>query len=147
MDIRSGIPASPGVAFGPAFVLDAEQFRIPDRFITEGSYPDEIERLRAGLAAAAAEARDDERLLSEKVGTQHGAVFRAHALMIEDPSLTQETESLVRDKGFSAEYAVSAAFRKRRQALESVHQEYFAARVTGSMAPVDATLARDKTQR
>ena len=130
MEIRSGIPVSAGIALGPAFVLDAEQYRIPDKFITEGSYPSEIERLVAGFAAAAEEARADERLLSEKVGAQHGAVFLAHAMMIEDPSLKQETEALVRDKGFSAEYSLGAAFRRRRAALENLHLEHFTARVT-----------------
>ena len=43
MEIRHGIPVSPGVAIGPAFVLDAERYRIPDRFIQPGAYPDEID--------------------------------------------------------------------------------------------------------
>lgn len=129
MNMKQGIPVSPGVVIGPAFLLDVEQFRIPDRFIAQGSYPSELNRLAEGLASAAEEAREDERLLSAKVGEQYGAVFLAHAMMIEDPGLRQETESLVRDKGFTAEYAISTALRKRRQVLESVQQEYFAARV------------------
>ena len=53
MDIKHGIAVSPGVAFGPAFVLDTERFRIPEKIIKKGSYPDEIARLRAGLSDAA----------------------------------------------------------------------------------------------
>jgi phosphotransferase system enzyme I (PtsI) len=130
MEIRSGIPVSPGVALGPAFVLDAEQFRIPDKFITQGSYPSEIDRLQGAFAAAAEEARRDERLISEKLGEKYGAVFSAHAMMIEDPGLKQELEALIRDKGYAAEYAVSVAMRRRRQMLESLQQEYFSARVS-----------------
>ena len=39
MEIKIGIPVSPGVAIAPALVLDSESFRIPKRFIRK----DEVE--------------------------------------------------------------------------------------------------------
>jgi phosphotransferase system enzyme I (PtsI) len=129
MEIKRGIPVSPGVAIGPAFVLDAERYRIPDRFIQPGSYPDEIQRLRTALAAAAAEARQHEQLLSEKVGQQYGAVFTAHAMIIEDPGIRQEIEANIRDQGYSAEYAVSRVMAKRARVMEGLNKSYLSDRV------------------
>lgn len=131
MEIKQGIPVSPGVVLGPAFILDTESFSIPDRFIQEGSYPHEIDRVRTALQDAAQEARLVEQELTEEVGKEIGAVFHAHALMLEDVKLRGEIESLIRDQHYTAEYAVSLAIRRRRQKLENLkHQEYFAARIT-----------------
>jgi phosphotransferase system enzyme I (PtsI) len=128
MEIKRGIPVSPGVAIGPALVLDTERFRIPKRFIGEGAYPDEIERFRAAVAAAAAEARDNQKVVAEKMGQQYGAIFAAHAMMIEDPGLQTEIAALIRDQGFTAEYAISRVMRRRAKALASLNQGFLATR-------------------
>lgn len=129
MDIKHGIAVSPGVAFGPAFVLDTERFRIPEKIIKKGSYPDEIARLRAGLSDAAASAREREQVVSTNLGREVGAIFLAHAMMLDDASLRQEMEAQIRDHGYSAEYAVSRVMRKRRKLLESLAaNSHFAAR-------------------
>lgn len=128
MEIKRGIAVSPGVAIGPALVLDTELYRIPQRFIEPGSYPDEITRLRTALKLAAQEARENQRIVSEKIGEQYGGIFLAHALMIEDPGLRTEIEALIRDQGFTAEYAVSRVMRRRAKMLQSLNQAYLSAR-------------------
>ena len=57
MEIKRGTAVSPGVAIGPALVLDSEGFRIPQRFVPANQVEAEVERLRVALAAAAGEAR------------------------------------------------------------------------------------------
>ena len=58
MEIKRGIPVSPGVAIGPALVLDTEWFRIPQRFVEGDCAAAEVARLREALAASSREARD-----------------------------------------------------------------------------------------
>ena len=128
MEIKRGIPVSPGIAIGPALVLDTELYRIPQQFIERGSYPDEITRLRTALQLAAGEVRENQRVVTEKLGEQYGNIFLAHALMIEDPSLRVEIEALIRDQGFTAEYAVSRVMRRRAKMLESLEHAYLSAR-------------------
>ena len=53
MEIKRGIPVSPGVAIGPALVLDTEGFRIPQREIEKKQRKEEVARLREALKAAA----------------------------------------------------------------------------------------------
>jgi phosphoenolpyruvate-protein phosphotransferase (PTS system enzyme I) len=130
MEIKRGIPVSPGVAIGPALVLDTELFRIPHRSIEDHSVEEEVDRLRQALAAAAAEARQHQEAISEKLGQQYGAIFGAHALMIEDATLAGEIEGLIRDHGHAAEYAVSRVMRRHAKALESLNQGTFATRAS-----------------
>jgi phosphoenolpyruvate-protein phosphotransferase (PTS system enzyme I) len=128
MEIKRGIPVSPGVAIGPAMVLDTEWFRIPRRFIDTAALEEELERLNQAIAAAASEAQDNQKVVTDKLGRQYGAVFGAHAQMITDPTLKSEIEALVRNQGHSAEYAVSRVMRRYAKALESIDRGNFAGR-------------------
>jgi phosphoenolpyruvate-protein phosphotransferase (PTS system enzyme I) len=120
MEIKRGIPVSPGVALGPALVLNNEGFRIPRRFIEGDQAAAEMERLRAALKLAALEARGNQQAVNDKVGKQYGAIFAAHALLIEDPTLLREVERLVREQDHTAEYAVSRVIRRHAKVLESL---------------------------
>lgn len=128
MEILRGIPVSSGVAIGPALILDTEGVRIPLRRIPAAQVDAELQRLHNAIAAAAAESRENQRVISDRIGRKYGAVFSAHALMFEDPSLLTELESLIRTEKYSAEYSVSRALRGYIKALEGVKSSFFAAR-------------------
>jgi phosphotransferase system enzyme I (PtsI) len=128
MEIKRGIPVSPGVAIGPALVVDTEGFRIPQRIVEKKQRKEEIFRLREALKAAALEARANQEAISAKLGKQYGAIFAAHALLIQDPSLIQEIETLIREQDHAAEYAVSRVMRRHVKAFESLSQPQFSAR-------------------
>jgi phosphotransferase system enzyme I (PtsI) len=120
MDIKRGIAVSPGVAIGPALVLDNEGFRIPQRLIPADECDAEVERVRQALETAVGEAHEHEQAVSANLGPQYGAIFGAHALMLADPSLAREVESLIRTQHFAGEYAVSRVLRRYAKALESI---------------------------
>ena len=124
MDIRRGIAVSPGVAIGPALVLDTEGVVISRRSIRPGQEDVETARLGDALAAAAAAARRRERQLTEKLGDNLG-VLGGHAILYEDPSLRRDVEALIRQNRFSAEYAFSRyvrTFVKRFDDLPANHE-------------------------
>jgi phosphotransferase system enzyme I (PtsI) len=128
MEIKRGIPVSPGVAIGPALVLDTEGFRIPLRVIKPKQVSDELKRLRRALEASGEAARANQNAVSVKLGQQYGAIFGAHALLIEDAALAREIESLIREQHFAAEYAVSRVMRRHAKALESIDSGHLATR-------------------
>src|SRR5436305_2216045 len=122
MDIKRGIPVSPGVTIGPALVLDTESYRIPQRFVGPDRVEGEIARVRQALAAAAHEARVNQDAVAAKLGPQWGAIFGAHQMLIEDPALEKEIVELIRKQRYAAEYAVSVVMRGHAKALESLGQ-------------------------
>jgi phosphotransferase system enzyme I (PtsI) len=141
MEIKRGIAVSPGIAIGPALVLDAEWFRIPQRVISPSQIDSECQRLRQALAQAAAETRANQEAVSTKLGPQYGAIFAAHALMLTDPTLVQEIEALVRGDQFAVEYAVSRVMRRYAKALESIEGGYLADRV-GDLFDIEKRILR-----
>lgn len=141
MEIKRGIPVSPGVAIGPALVLDNEGFRIPRRFLNGEDGEAEVVRLRLALTAAARDSLDQERAIRAKVGKQYGAIFAAHAMLIEDPSLVRDVETLIRDQDHTAEYAVSRVIRRHVKALESIEHGNFALR-TADLFDIEKSILR-----
>jgi phosphotransferase system enzyme I (PtsI) len=128
MEIKRGIAVSPGVAIGPALVVDTEGFRIPRRTIERREVADEVTRLRAALGSAALEAREIQTDISAKLGKQYGAIFAAHALLIEDPELIREVEQHIQGKLHSAAYAVSQIMRRHAKALANLNHPTFSTR-------------------
>jgi phosphotransferase system enzyme I (PtsI) len=128
MEIKRGIPVSPGVAIGPALVLDTEGFRIPLRVVKPKQVSEELKRLRRALEASGEAARANQSAVSAKLGQQYGAIFGAHALLIEDAALAREIESLIREQHFAAEYAVSRVMRRHAKALETIDSGHLATR-------------------
>ena len=68
MEIKRGIPVSPGVVIKRAFVLDSEDVRIPRRHFVDTDAGGEIARLKTAVLAA----RD------EIVATREKEIGRAH---------------------------------------------------------------------
>jgi phosphotransferase system enzyme I (PtsI) len=120
MEIKRGTPASPGVAIGPALVLESEGFFIPQRLIGEDQREAEAERVRSALATAARETRESQEAVSARLGGQAGAIFGAHALLLTDPTLLREIELLIREQRHAAEYAVSRILRRYAKTLEGM---------------------------
>src|SRR5438552_10650730 len=97
MEIRRGIPVSPGVAIGPALVLDTEGVRITHRTVPAELVPEEIVRLRRALEATAAEARETRRVMTLRIGPALGNIFGAQESLFEDHAFRSRIENAIRN--------------------------------------------------
>ena len=59
MEIKRGIPVSPGISIAEVLVLDSEEIRIPQRFIPKSEVEAEVERFEEAVS-------DSNRLLERK---------------------------------------------------------------------------------
>ena len=81
------------------------------------------------MNAAARETSTYQEDVNVKLGPQYGAIFGAHALMLRDPTLFREIESLIREQRFAAEYAVSRVIRRYAKTLEGIKGDFVASRI------------------
>lgn len=128
MLVKRGIAVSPGVAIGPALVLGAETFRIPQRFVSIDAVDMEVARFRAALESTCREIELNEQLASERLGAQYAAIFSAHLMMARDAKITAEIETLIREKSFSPEFAVSRVLGQYAKRFRNLGDQYFAER-------------------
>lgn len=130
MKIKSGIPVSPGVAIGPAMIFGSSGFRIPQRFVSVNAVDSEVSRFHAAVGTVAAEIEANQLVASERLGEEYAAIFGAHLMMIRDPKLITEIETLIRSKCFSPEFAASRVFRNYAKAFQQLGNSYLAERAT-----------------
>lgn len=141
MKILRGIAASPGVAVGEAMILASEGYRIPRRLAARTAADGELARLGRAIEAAACEMGENRTTISRELGLQYAAIFSAHEQMIRDPQLHREVEQLVREKRYTAEYAVSRTLRRYAKVLQSLDGTIFSER-TSDIYDIEKTLLR-----
>ncbi len=125
---KQGIAVSPGVAIAQVLVLGAEDFRIPQRFVSVDAVDAEIVRFRCALENVCREISGNEQLASDQLGKQYGAIFGAHLQMARDPKLQGEIEQLIRERSFSPEFALSQVLRRYAKVLQNLGDRYKAER-------------------
>jgi phosphotransferase system enzyme I (PtsI) len=112
-----GIPVAPGVAIGPALVLDADGYRIPRCLVAAEDAEQEYTRLR-GAVDAVSERLETARLSTSAVaGEETGDIFAAQLQMLHDPRLHIELKKRIVTELQSAAYAVSQVLHNYAAAL------------------------------
>src|SRR5262245_48672774 len=117
-----GTAVSPGVAIGPALVLDTEGVRIPHRTVRPDQVEEEIARLRRALNEVAADARQTRERMTARLGQALGNIYAAQQSLIEDPVVRSQIEVRIQAENYSAEYAVSRVIREFVKRLEDAGQ-------------------------
>ncbi|MBN1869459.1 MAG: phosphoenolpyruvate--protein phosphotransferase [Candidatus Omnitrophica bacterium] len=124
-----GIPAASGIAEGPGFILDKQDFIIPPRAIMEKEVPIEIARFEEALIKT----REEILAIQKKIGSdplsQHAQIFDAHLLVLEDRTLIEDVIKRVRSDKLSAEYVFSEVLKKYIKIFSSIEDEYLRERV------------------
>ena len=92
----TGVPASPGIVVGPAHLLRWEVPDVPARVLLDTEIDSELERYRAGVAKAIERLRAVKARASEKAGDAEAAIFDVQISILEDLSLRDQVEGLVR---------------------------------------------------
>ncbi len=101
-----GVPASPGIAIGPARRLQAREHVIDDD--APGTPAEERARLDAARAAARQELDEVRATVETRGGADAGDIFGAHALLLDDAAITAPALRRI-DEGEGAARAWQAA--------------------------------------
>lgn len=125
MEVIKGIPVSPGVVIGRAFVLeDAVRF-IPHRAVAQKDVPHQQDRFTAAIAQAIEDLEKDRDRAARELGPEPAKIFEFHLGLLRDPTLIQHiTEHIDRDQ-VTAEYAVSEEFRNLTARFKAMDSEIF----------------------
>ncbi len=136
MEVIKGIPVSPGVIIGRAFVLDDAVRFIPHRAVAQKDVPHQLERLSDALEQAIKDLEADRDRAAIKLGPEPAKIFEFHLGLLRDPSLiTHISEHIERDQ-VTAEYAVSEEFRKLTAQFRAMDSEVFRQK-TGDLLDLD----------
>ncbi len=123
-----GIPVSPGVAIGPALVLDADGYRISRTLIAADKAGEEYARLRSAVEAVATQIEANRLETSAVAGDETGDIFSAQMQMLNDPRLHGELRRRITTDLHAAGYAVNRVLRNYALALRRLENPMLAER-------------------
>lgn len=125
-----GIPASPGITIGKAFLFGREQYTIPRRNIKDEHIPNEIKRFKDSLVQTKGEIMEIKKRISEEMGIEHGQIFSAHLLVIDDSMLIEEVITRLKREKLSIEYIFQDVLRKYIKVFSEMDDEYLRERIS-----------------
>lgn len=128
-EVLVGVPASPGIVIGRAFVLDTERPHVAEEEIGHDEVEGEIESF---MSAVAETTRELERLrlgLEESLGESEARIFDAHLMILKDSMVIDGTKRRIRDERQSAAFALTETIGQVTKVMERTKDEYLRERV------------------
>ncbi len=112
-----GIPVSPGVAIGPALVLDSDGYQIPRSLVPADEADAEHARLQSAVDAVSCRLETSRLETSLVAGEHTGDIFAAQLQMLHDPRLHAELRRRICTENLTAAYSVNRVLNNYASAL------------------------------
>jgi phosphotransferase system enzyme I (PtsI) len=118
--VLQGVPASPGFAIGPAYLLHPEDRVVKKRIIPPEKVDQEVARLKRALDKAYKEIQGIKTRISGDVGEYEARIFDSHMMMLQDSEIVDAVIKDISENLHNAEYAYSARINALAERFESM---------------------------
>ena len=119
-----GIIASPGVAIAKAFVLKQPEIVIDQTPIAADQVEGEVSKFRAAVAQTEEQLNHIIEITEKRLSAKEADVFRAHLMMLADPTFEDAVMDKIQNASCNAAKAVSEATVEVSEMLASLDDEY-----------------------
>ncbi|HKI95716.1 MAG TPA: phosphoenolpyruvate--protein phosphotransferase [Gemmatimonadales bacterium] len=103
--VLHGVGVSPGIAVGPAVVLQWDLPDVPHRVVPEQNVEAEVHRLHEAMAAVQRYLQELRERAEERIGPEEAKIFDAQLMMLQDQEFLGGVERLIRENQLTAERA------------------------------------------
>jgi phosphotransferase system enzyme I (PtsI) len=124
-----GVPASPGIIVGRAFILDTERPHVSAESIEPSRIEPEIEAFMEAIGEVKAELVKLRAALEDELGAEHARIFDAHLMILDDSMVVDGTIKRVREQHVSAALALTETIGSVTAAMSRTDDEYLRDRV------------------
>ncbi len=128
--VLKGIPAAPGVAIGPAFLMDQQDYIVPERVISDEEIPVEVARFEEAVHHTKTEIQSIKEKIAAQVGSMDAQIFDAHLLVLEDCMLIDEVKKHIRSDKYGAECVFTRVIKRYVEVFEKIQDDYIKERST-----------------
>src|SRR5262249_21066631 len=140
--MRKGVPVSPGVAVARAYCLDDAYARRETRHLDDMALAQEINRFDQACAAAAQELDAIMARVTQQLGEEEAAIFRAHRLLLRDPALVGKVKSIIRNRQVDAGTALHDTLEEYTELFARIPDEYLQERMADIRDVIGRILAQ-----
>ena len=127
--MRKGVPVSPGVAVAHAYCVDEVLARREAQHLDVGALSDEVRRFDAACAGAAQELEAIVARVSQEVGDEEAAIFRAHRQLLRDPAFVAKVKTAILNSRVDARTALHEVLEEYSQLYAQIADEYLKERM------------------
>jgi phosphoenolpyruvate-protein phosphotransferase len=122
----TGVPAAPGISDGPSFLYREQAITIPHYEIED--LDTELQRFEHALTTADVQIEKLRAKAESETGVDEAAIFDAHALFLQDPTLISAVQEAIHERKTNVEAAWMEAIEENAAKMEALEDEYFRAR-------------------
>jgi phosphoenolpyruvate-protein phosphotransferase (PTS system enzyme I) len=123
--VLRGIPASPGIGIGKAFVFKEEALSYVFRALRKEEVRKEVQRFRLAVAKTRTEIIQSRDKVLKVLGKTHAALIDVHLLILEDALFSKDIEKKIAQELMNAEAALVAVLDNIGRTFSQVSDEYF----------------------
>lgn len=120
-----GVPASGGIAIGPAYLYQPQGLNVPRRSLKAEEVEGEVDRFHEARKKTRAQISKLAEVMKAKLGEEHAGIFRAHEMVLEDPLFLETIPDSIRKRRLNCEHLVSEALDRFKSILISIDDPYF----------------------
>jgi len=125
-----GTAVSPGVAVGPALVVERDVAPVFRLALAPEDVGQEVRRLEEALEGSRAQLRAVKERMAREVGTPHAYIFDAQLLMLDDPLFRRRALQIVETQRVNAEWALRTVSEELHALFDQFSDEYLRERST-----------------
>jgi phosphotransferase system enzyme I (PtsI) len=119
-----GIPVSPGIAIGPAYLYAKVTFEVEEVKIDPEVLEKEYARYEEAVRRSERDLNKIITITREKLGESSATIFEAQLMMLRDEAIYPEVVSFIGKNTVNAGFAVQSIMSKHRQMMEASGSEY-----------------------
>lgn len=121
----SGIPVSPGIVIGRAYLVDRKKVKPQERLITPEMVEQEITRFKEALELSREQLTAVKKHYELNKLGDYGYLVDVNLLMLRDNMLVKDTERLIQESLVNADYAFWQVIQKVKSVFAGIDDEYF----------------------
>jgi phosphotransferase system enzyme I (PtsI) len=125
-----GIPASPGISIGPAYLFHKQEPTVFEKTIKKDEVEREVERLSQAVARSKKELFKIFEFAERKLGTKQSQIFEAQLMLLDDAVLFETVYRRMRKELKNAEYLLQDEIEKYHRLMVAAKDEYTRERAT-----------------
>ncbi len=125
MLVLKGLPASPGVAIGPAVLLPGESFAVSRQYIEAGEIKAEVQKIHSAVQKTLAELDACEQKVLVTLGAEYAHLMTTHKLILQDPALNDSISKKIREEHLSAQAAIFLTLQELAASFDKIEDPFF----------------------
>jgi phosphoenolpyruvate-protein phosphotransferase len=127
--MKKGVPVSPGVAVARAYCVDAILARREPHKLDDAALSQEVQRFDEACAAAGRELDTIIARAAKQLGEEKAGIFRAHRLLLRDPTLVGKVKSAIVNRHVDAHTALHEILDEYTNLFAQIRDEYLKERM------------------